>query len=300
MMNRTPSSRSAAGTRTSNPFHGRRSRFALRAAAWAALLLTAVLFIVGDASAAGGSGSAKLKNHEVQEVSGAWHIFVTLELPKPPPIAHVPMRFVFTKTAVYERSLTDNSKDPVVNRQALANQPPTSESLDVDFANPQGKIFKGTNFDFGLTRVRGYEAGEYKLQIRTSDGIDIGGPMNLTLKGDNPVVDRRSITFEAKKKGIEKVGDDTNKPPKQENDDTPATNYTGEVAPVGSAAPFIPASAYDATEEEKIKEKPGGCGCSVPGLEGKSPEFSGLTVLSALAFAVGLVGSAARRRARRS
>lgn len=246
--------------------------------------------------AAGKGGSAKLKNSEVQEVSGAWHIFVTLELPKAPPIPHVPMRFVFTKTAVYERSLTDESKNPVQNRQTLANQPPTSESLDVDFANSQGKIFNKTNFDFGLTRVRGYEAGEYKLQIRTADGYDVGSPMNLVLKGDNPVVDRRSITFEAKKKGIEKVGgdDDANKPPKTNDDDTPATNYSGEVAPVGNAAPFIPASAYDATEEEKIKEKPGGCGCAVPGVDARFSLLTGLGALGALGVLVG------RRRARRA
>ncbi|WP_394843064.1 MYXO-CTERM sorting domain-containing protein [Pendulispora brunnea] len=244
----------------------------------------------GDAAAA---GSARLKTTEVQEVSGAWHIFVTVELPKPPLTAHVPMRFVFTKTAVYERSLTDNSKDPVVNRQTLAGQQPTAESLDVDFANPQGKIFKGTNFDFGLTRARGYEAGEYTVQIRTADGVDIGGPMRLTLKGDNPVVDRRSITFEAKKKGITKVGDEDAGAAKKTDEAAPTTNYSGEVTPSGSAAPFVPKTAYDPTEEEKIKENPKGCGCSVPGLASALNGSGGLMFLSALAV---LAGVSRRRR----
>jgi len=202
------------------------------------------------------------------------------------------MRFVFTKTVVYERSLTDTSKDPVVNRQALSGQQPTAESLDVDFANPQGKIFKGTNFDFGLTRARGYEAGEYTVQIRTADGADIGGPMRIVLKGDNPVVDRRSITFEAKKKGITKVGEGDDAGAPKKTDDAPTTNYSGEVAPSGSAAPFVPKSAYDATEEEKIKENPKGCGCSVPGLSSTS---GGLAFLSSLALLVGV----SRRRRRR-
>jgi len=242
-----------------------------------------------DASAAG--GVAKLKTPEAQEVSGAWHLFVTIELPKAPLTAHVPMRFVFTKTAVYERSLTDNSKDPVLNKVSLSGQQPTSESLDVDFANPQGQIFKGTNFDFGLPRSHGYEAGEYTLQIRTADGVDIGGSLRLVLKGDNPVVDRRAITFEAKKSGITKVGEDAGAVAK--NTDTPAANYSGDVAPSGSAAPFVPQSAYQPTDEEKIKENPKGCGCSVPGL---STAPAGLSLLGALGAIVAL----ARRRRRSS
>ncbi|WP_394832505.1 hypothetical protein LVJ94_38985 [Pendulispora rubella] len=267
--------------------------FARKVAPSVVFALFAFLVLVltsGDASAA---GSARLKTTEVQEVSGAWHIFVTVELPKPPLTAHVPMRFVFTKTAVYERSLTDASKDPVVNRQTLAGQQPTAESLDVDFANPQGKIFKGTNFDFGLTRARGYEAGEYMVQIRTADGVDIGGPMRIILKGDNPVVDRRSITFEAKKKGITKVDGDDAGTPKKTDEAAPTTNYSGEVSPSGSAAPFVPKSAYDPTEEEKIKENPKGCGCSVPGLALNGG--GGLMFLSSLAVLVGV----SRRRRRR-
>jgi hypothetical protein len=221
------------------------------------------------------------------------------------------MRFVFQKMAVYERAQTDNGI--VTNRQSVQNAAPSTESLDVDFANAQGKIFNKTEFDFGLTRTRGYEAGEYTLQIRTADGVDIGSKMNLTLKGENPIVDRRSITFEAKKKGIEKVDDgsggDKNKPAKSnENADVPAAGGgSGEVAPSGSSAPFIPQSAYEPTEEEKIKEKPKGCGCTVPGGERRSsdPSHGGSAPLSAdrlwlvggMLAAFGLV--AARRRVRR-
>jgi hypothetical protein len=227
----------------------------------AAAAFTLIATIAFDALAL---GSARLKSSEVQEVSGAWHLFVTIELPKPPLTPHQPMRFVFTKTAVYERALTDNSKEPVLNRQALQNQLPQAESLDVDFSNSSGKIFKVTNFDFGLTRARGYEAGEYTLQIRTADGIDIGNAIKLTLKGDNPVVDRRSITFDPKKP--KKVGDDTDAGAKTTNNASDFVPPSQEVTPAGSATPFIPKEAYNPTEEEKVKEKPGGCGCSVPGM----------------------------------
>ena len=102
---------------------------------------------------------------------------------------HQTMKFLFTKTMVYERSLIDGKSEPVVNRTPLVNQTPSVESLEVDFADASGKIFKGTHFDFGLTRTRGYEAGEYKVEVRTSDGTTIGSTANLTLKGDNPVVE---------------------------------------------------------------------------------------------------------------
>jgi hypothetical protein len=221
------------------------------------------------ASPALAAGSARLKTPEVQEVSGAWHVFVTIELPRAPATPHVPMRFVLQKTAVYERSLTDSSKEPVNNRMTLQNQTPTTESIDVDFANPQGKVFKGTNFDFGLTRTRGYEAGEYLLQIRTPDGVDIGSKMALTLKGNNDVVDRRSITFDAKAKpGIKKVDDGSNPtgPKVAKNDAEDSQMPSQDVTAAGSAAPFIPPDAYNKTPEEEIKEKPHGCGCTLPGL----------------------------------
>src|SRR4051812_23650928 len=154
-------------------------------------ILAAVAMLVSSPRTAQAAGTFKLKSSEATEVSGAWHLYVTIELPKAPPIAHQSMKFLFTKTAVYERSLVDGKSEPVLNRQALQNQTPSVESLDVDFADPSGKIFKGTRFDFGLTRARGYEAGEYKVEVRTSDGTTIGQAANLTLKGDNPVVDRR-------------------------------------------------------------------------------------------------------------
>ena len=38
-------------------------------------------------------------------------------VPKPPPIAHQPMKFLFTKTAVFERSLVDGKSEPVAIRR---------------------------------------------------------------------------------------------------------------------------------------------------------------------------------------
>jgi len=259
-------------------------------------LLAAIATLISFPRAAHAVGTFKLKSTEVNEVSGAWHLYVTIELPKAPLTAHQSMKFLFTKTAVYERSLVDGHNEPVMNRQALQNQTPSVESLDVDFADPSGKIFKGTRFDFGLTRARGYEAGEYKVEVRTSDGTTIGQPANLTLKGDNPVVDRRAIAFNAKEKSIKKVeGYDAGANQAKNDDPPPAANNNGpaEVTPVGTATGFVPQEGLQETEEEKIKTRPKGCGCEIPGNGGPgSALFFLLPVLG-----VGLV--AARRRASR-
>jgi MYXO-CTERM domain-containing protein len=261
------------------------------------LALTSFLvagLLTRDARAA---GTFKLKSTEAQEVSGAWHIFVTIELPRAPTVGHVPIRFLFTKTAVYERAMVDNRNDPVVNRMSLQNQTPSIESLDVDFADGSGKIFKQTRFDFGLTRTRGYEAGEYIVQVRTADGTDIGGKANLTLKGDNPVVDRRSITFNAKEGNIKKVdtGIDGGLVAKNSNDDVEhAGVQTGDINATGTAKPFIPEEAYKPTPEEQgLKEHPKGCGCSIPGTG------AGGTLAFGTASLVGIAAALARRRRHR-
>ena len=252
----------------------------------------AVLLLSSQAHAA---GSFKLKTTSASEVSGAWHLFVTVELPRAPATAHVPMKFLFTKEAVFERDLVDGHGDtPVTNQMVLTNQTPNVESLDVDFANGSGKIFKGTQFDFSLTRDRGYEAGIYKVQVKTSDGIDVGGSQRLTLNGDNPVVDRRSITFNAKEKTVKKVpGYGLDGGATGPGEDTTSSQAT-DVAPSGSAAAFIPQDAYQKTPEEEVKTRPSGCGCVVAGAQGDGA-LAGFG-----AIAIGLAAFFSSRRRRRS
>ena len=267
----------------------------LRRSALVFLAAVAVLFAWSGTSDAA-TGKFSLKTKEVNEVSGGWHVFVTIELPKPPLTAHQSMKFLFTKTAVYERALVDGKDQPVMNRQTLTGQAPTIEGLDVDFADPSGKIFKGTRFDFSLARTRGYEAGEYKVELRTSDGFTVGTTQDLILKGDNPPVDRRAIAFNAKEKSIKKVEAYDAGQNVAQNDEPAAanTNGPGEVTPTGTATGFVPAEGMQETEEEKIKTKPGGCGCEVPVMT-SGPLSAALFALPVLGL--GLV--AFRRRSRR-
>lgn len=265
-------------------------------------LLAAIATLVAFPRAAHAVGTFKLRSTEATEVSGAWHLYVTIELPKAPLTAHQSMKFLFTKTVAYERSLIDGHNEPVMNRQALQNQSPSVESLDVDFADPSGKIFKGTRFDFGLTRTRGYEAGEYKVEVRTSDGTTIGSPAHLILKGDNPVVDRRAMAFNAKEKSIKKVDGYDAGANQAKNDEpvAPVDNGPSEVTPTGTATGFVPAEGLQETDEEKIKTRPKGCGCEVVGVA-PSGLFTGPG--AALFFLLPVVGigiAAARRRSSRA
>lgn len=231
-----------------------------------AVLFAVIAGVVLFARPAFAAGQFKLKSTEVQEVSGAWHLYVTIELPKAPLTAHQPLKFVFTKTAVYERSLVDGRNDPVMSVQTVSDPTPAVENLDVDFADPSGKIFKGTRFDFGLTRTRGFEAGEYTVELRTSDGTTIGTKQNLKLKGENPVVDRRAIAFNAKDKAIKKVeGVDAGANQAKNDEPVAAHNMSGDVTPTGTATGFVPPEGQQETDEEKIKTRPKGCGCDVPG-----------------------------------
>ena len=264
------------------------------------VLLAVIATFLAFPRAALAGGTFRLKSSEATEVSGAWHLYVTIELTKAPPIAHQSMKFLFTKTVVYERTLVDGKNDPVLNRTALKDQTPTVESLDVDFADPSGKIFKGTRFDFGLTRARGYEAGEYKVEVRTSDGTTVGTPANLILKGDNPVVDRRAIAFNAKEKSVKKIEGYDGGANQAKNDDpapvNPNLNGPSEVTPVGTATGFVPKEGMEETDEEKIKTHPSGCGCETIGLPLAVGPGAALFFLMPI-LGIGLV--AARRRASR-
>ncbi len=264
--------------------------FALASAVLAWLVLVTV------SSPAFASGSFKLRSTTVEEVSGGWHIYCDVALAKPPLTPHETLKFLFTRTAVYERDLVDNNPNPVVNRQVLVNQNPSVESLEVDFSDASGKIYKITHFDFSLTRVRGYEAGEYKLQVKTSDGVEVGAPAMITLNGKNDVVDRRAMSFEAK--GIKKVAAATSAAPAKTDDPVAAAPANGDVAPAGSAPPFLSADAFK-TQPEEIADHPKGCGCSVPGLD-PSGAPGGTQALAAACLGLGLSIVAWRKRRIRS
>jgi hypothetical protein len=270
-----------------------------------ACLFALVLFVTGSALAA---GSFTIKTPEVSESSGEWHVKVRIDLSRPPAMIHTPMRFTFSKEAVDERAIMSKGAEPVHHRMVLDVSPKQIVSLDVDFADPSGKVFKSTYFEFDLRRDGGYfEAGEYIVTLSGADG-DVGGAQRLMLKGDNPPVYRGAMDFSvdpkaAKKKGpkgprIEAVSSGLDGGEVAENGESSgggsAAPSSTDVAPEGPAPEMVPQGAYNKTaEEEATHDHPQGCGCATVGLEGGSLTGVGLGALSGLALVV-----ARRRRTR--
>ena len=211
---------------------------------------------------------------------------------------HIPMRFTFSKEAVDERAIMSKGADPVHHRNVLEVSAKQIQSMDVDFADPTGKVFKSTYFEFDLRRDGGYfEAGEYQVSLSGPDG-DVGGSQKLVLKGDNPTVYRGAMDFtdpKAAKKGpkIQSVDNGVDAGAKvASNDDSSggASGPSGGVQAVGNGGSMVPSSAFDKTsEEEAVQGHPKGCGCVAAGLDGDT--FAG-----GAAALLGLALVVARRR----
>jgi len=253
----------------------------------AALLLVGLLLIAPPAQAV---GTVTLSTREPTENDGRWKLNMTINYGSTPPLPHIPMLFIFTPKVLYERSLTDQSPEkPVITKIPLHNQQSINESMDVGFSDASGKLFQTTKFDFVIRRDHGFEAGEYDLQIkRSDDGVQVGPTIKLTLKGENPIVDRRAIVFAGEKKPKKK---DEAKTDETKKDEAAETKDTAEPAPAEAAPTDETPEA--APEVPAVPPKQGGCGCIVAG---DAPSSSSSSPYAALALAT--LGLALTRRMR--
>jgi MYXO-CTERM domain-containing protein len=270
------------------------------AASLVSLLCVAAMAIVLLASGRAFASSYAIKTPEVTENSGEWHIKVRIDLSRAPSMMHTPMRFTFSKEAVDERAIMSKGAEPQHHRVVLETAAKQIVSLDVDFADPSGKVFKSTYFEFDLQRKDGYfEAGEYLVTLSGPDG-DVGTAQKLTLKGDNPPVYRGAMDFAAdpkapkQKKGgpkIEAVSSGLDAGPQEvAQNDTPSSAgpASTDVAAGGPAPDMVPKGAFNKTaEEETVQDHPSGCGCVVAGAESGSALGAGAAALLGLAFVFG-------------
>jgi hypothetical protein len=248
------------------------------------------LFLVGTALAA---GSITYTRKEIAESNGGWHIQMTIVYGGKPNTAHVPMRFAFTPTAIQENYLDDaHGERPQKRTIPLVGQMPLNESVDVDFSDPRGKLFDRTRFDFTVTRAHNFSAGEYSVTVHRADGAQVGTSQTLRFTGDNPVIDRRSISFvgTSSKK-------DKDKPAAANDTAAPAADSKAAPAaegdkPAGAADPAAAPSDKPAAEPgndpaslEKVPPSSKGCGCrTVGGAVGPGSLGSFALVLAGLAF----------------
>jgi hypothetical protein len=278
--------------------------FAKKLAPMSVLLLALPLLMIAlTTSTAWAGGNFTIKTTTIAEANAEWHIKVRIDLPRPPAMMHIPMRFTFSKVAVDERAIMSKGADPVHHRMVLDVAPKQIQSLDVDFADASGSVFKSTYYEFDLQRATGYfEAGEYQVTLTGPDG-DVGGTQKLVLTGDNPPVYRGAMDFggsDPKKKGnITSVSSGvdagpSNNPGGSGDDSTQNSAPAGDVAAVGNGGSMVPSSAFNKTDEEEgVKDHPKGCGCVAAGRGGVQALGGGAVVLG-----LGLV-FAGRRRSRR-
>ena len=246
---------------------------AMQGKAWVATILLVLLSVLFGSAAYAGAGNFTVKTTSVSESNGEWHVKVRIDLARAPGMMHIPMRFTFSKEVVDERAIMSKGADPVHHRRVLDTPPKQIQSMDVDFADASGKVFKSTYFEFDLRRDGGYfEAGEYVVSLSGPDG-DVGGSQKITLTGDNPPVYRGAMDFasgDSGKKGNKNIqavssGLDGGQQVAS-NDDTSAAPVSTDVAPEGNGGSMVPDSAYNKTaEEEAVQGHPSGCGCVAAG-----------------------------------
>jgi hypothetical protein len=214
------------------------------------LLALGLLFV--SPQRAWAAGSVSLQTNSPEEINGKWKLFFTINYGGKPDVAYVPMIFSFTPTSITERSLTDQSPEkPVITRLPLKGQVAINESMDVGFSNPSGGVFTTTKFDFVIRRDKGFEAGEYDLKItRTNDGAQMGNTIKLTLKGENPIVDRRAIVFAGNKKKTDEKKTEGATDEKKEGEGTSEAAPTGDSAGAPPPADETPTEAPPAVEPE--------------------------------------------------
>jgi hypothetical protein len=255
-----------------------------RRAAFCGLGLGLALWVAGPSAWALG-GKIVWRKTTVTELGGSWKVQVEIHLDKTPDVAHLPVRFSFKPIVHYERALVDGQDKPVLRKIPLEHQTPLIEGVDVGFMDPgTGKIERRTRFSFEVTRERGYEAGEYEVEISDTRGNgQIGTTQKVVLEGDNPVVDRRAMVFsEGKKKEAPSAATGEQKPVKRElSPDDPEYWAGGKNAPVEEDKPLPPPAS--------MQEKPGACGCRVIGETNQGRA-------GAAAFGALVLGLLARRR----
>jgi hypothetical protein len=260
--------------------------------------LATFVVVVGTAFAAGSVSYAK---KEIQESGGGWHLMMTIVYGGKPVTAHVPMRFTFTPTAIYENYLDDAHGDrPQKRTIPLVGQMPLNESVDVDFSDPRGKMYDRTRFDFTVSRAHNFSAGEYSVTVHRADGVAVGTAQTVRFTGDNPVIDRRAISFVAsgpkkdkdKDKALAASADTAAGP----SDGKPGAAADGDKAatPAADTAAAPPAEpGNDPAAQEKVPPSSKGCGCRTLGPRGSSP----IGALAIGALSVALWRSRRRRHA---
>lgn len=166
---------------------------ALRAVLAVPLLISALLVVIPAVAA---NGTITPASKTLPEAAGGWKMALTVKLPKKPDPAYQTFRFFFTPVVLYETFMDDTK--PGEQTRALPqdkNTKPSVESLEVGFSDARNQVWDTTKFDFIIKRDRGFESGEYKVEVRDTNDRVIGSSFVVKLDGKNPMVDRRAMVM---------------------------------------------------------------------------------------------------------
>ncbi|MEM9696901.1 MAG: hypothetical protein AAGA56_30475 [Myxococcota bacterium] len=243
-------------------------------------------------------GSVTPKKNPIQERKGRWRLDLRINYGGRPDRAVMPVDFIFKKTAVYQRFLTDDSpNEPMRKTEPVKNALPQIEPQTISFSNSvSGKAEATTNFRIDIRRNEYFEAGEYELTLKLANGRTIGRKVKLRLQGDNKVINRKSIEFKAKD-------------PEPESEEKKTATGDGEAPKRGASEDFGPdlSDIPDISDEEAdaLIEKPppvepkqgGGCGCRTLGgpTQGRGEDAPSRSLLLFM-LALGATMTIARRR----
>ena len=252
--------------------------------------LTAPVLVSGDAIAAP-SATVTVAKKEIQDDNG-WRLQMTIKLGAKPTSKYQTWKFIFRPKVIYETYVDDSGPgEKTRSMKQDDSATPLVEKFDISFGDAAGNLFDQTKFEVVLKRSRDFQAGEYKVEIRDADDNTVGKTFDLKLAGKNPTVNRKSIQFSS-----------TDRKPAPTASATSGSAGSGS-GPASGSQPQdkIEKTEYDEPEEQKkpikadfpqeVKEKPGGCGCEVPGSTSNDVPM-GLALVSV----AGVVALRSRRR----
>ncbi len=262
-----------------------------------AMACTLTIFMITAMATAAGRIDWGSKTLKPRSDGNSWNVDIKIYMPRPPDVPTVQLKFEFLQLVYYERAMVDGDK-LITRNVPMEGKQPVIETVDVGFLDPAtSRIESRTRFTFKLHRDHGFDCGEYKVTVRdTRNGQMIGAPTTLILGGENEVIDRRSIVFSGEKKKPKKEEKKENSEgggnSEAEGKKSEAKEEASEsAAPAQEEAP--PAEEPAADGPGTIKEKPGGCGCTVRG-RSENPVSGGWLLLAASGLAL-----ARRTRVRR-
>ncbi|MEM1031675.1 MAG: hypothetical protein AAGN82_15095 [Myxococcota bacterium] len=267
-----------------------------------ACLVAAMVF--GWAGVASALGSVRTDKSAYEEKDGVWKVKFTIDYGRKPDLPHVPMTFSFKQVMIYKRVLTDEGGDePQLRKERVDRATPINVPMDVGFADASGTMYKVTKFKIKLRRDNDFEAGEYELKVKTSNGTSVGRPLRLRLNGKNKAIDYRSLDFGASRPKP-KAAADPGPPAEAGDDEADEGGAVEDMGPDLSDIPDVDDSELDEPDAPPaVAPKQGGCGCRVAGTrvidknapEGVPPSWPHGPV-AIVALTLGVVGRRRRRQ----